>query len=196
MAQITSGVIVNNPVSRSQEWIDTIVGYPEYAAIQAMTLRRQAPYLRSLISPFLSSTKRVKDCFATARRLLVPIIATRRKGISTVKPLDLLQWLSEAEPLAPPEQIIGRVLFLALAAVHTSAFTIVHALYDLCSLPGLIEVLREEAREILEPAWSLRALHQLRKMDSFLKESHRVNSPGVCEPIVTYGPIVQLTFVQ
>ena len=182
IAQITSGVIVNNPVSRSQEWIDTIVDYPEYAAIQAMTLRRHAPYLRLFISPFLSSTKKVKNCFVMARKLLVPIIATRRKGISKDKPLDLLQWLSEAEPLAPPEQLIGKVLFLALAAVHTSTFTTVHALYDLCSLPGLIEVLREEAREILEPAWSLRALHQLRKMDSFLRESHRVNSPGVCKP--------------
>jgi hypothetical protein len=60
---------------------------------------------------------------------------------------------------------------------------IVHALYDLCAMPEFIEPLREEIRVALleEGGWTLAMIQRLKKLDSFLKESQRINHPGLCE---------------
>ncbi|KUI59027.1 Ent-kaurene oxidase [Cytospora mali] len=77
-----------------------------------------------------------------------------------------------------PESITARLMILTGAALHTSSMAIAHAVYDLCSMPEYIEPLRLEAQTALaqeKGEWSLSALKRLHRLDSFLKESQRVN---------------------
>lgn len=49
-------------------------------------------------------------------------------------------------------------------------------------MPEHKPMLREEIEEALsqEGGWTLSALHRMQKLDSFLKESQRLNHPGLC----------------
>jgi hypothetical protein len=56
----------------------------------------------------------------------------------------------------------------------------VHALFDLCERPQYINELRKEARTALEEdggAWKFDTIKNLRRLDSFMKESMRWNRP-------------------
>lgn len=84
-----------------------------------------------------------------------------------------------------PEAIVRLLLFLVMAAAHTTTTTIVHALYDLSSLPeAVFKDLRQEVTDIMngeEEGWSLQAIFKMKKLDSFLKESQRMNPLGCRE---------------
>ncbi len=57
-----------------------------------------------------------------------------------------------------------------------------HALFDLCQWPEYVEPLREEIKRAIveEGGLKLSAINKMRKLDSFLKESQRINHPGTC----------------
>lgn len=182
ISQITSRVLINDiSICRSHAWLDALLNYPEYAAAVAAKLRPVPPSLRSIVYPWLPATKRLKDKMGVIRDTLTPVFSKRLKAETKEAPPDILRWLMEADPYATPKRVIGNILFLVIAAIHTSTFTTTHALFDLCAMPDVQSMLREEAAEILgvDGVWTLARLRQLRKMDSFLKESHRINSPGV-----------------
>lgn len=53
-----------------------------------------------------------------------------------------------------------------------------HALFDLCVMPEYIEPLRREAEEALAQTngeWEFSTIKRLPQLDSFLKESQRLN---------------------
>ena len=54
VAQITSRIIIDERVSRNREWLQTMKEYPANVASVGMTMRRQWPFLRFLVYPFLS----------------------------------------------------------------------------------------------------------------------------------------------
>lgn len=56
------------------------------------------------------------------------------------------------------------------------------ALYDLVIHPEYTEELREEIASVVgEDGWTKTALQKMRKLDSFLKESHRLNTVSECK---------------
>ena len=56
-----------------------------------------------------------------------------------------------------------------------------HALYHLAAQPKLAQTLREEVEPILkEDGCTKDALERMHKVDSFLKESLRVNGVSIC----------------
>ena len=67
--------------------------------------------------------------------------------------------------------------------VHTlQVFT--YALYNLAANPQYVQPLREEVEAIIDKeGWSKTSLSKMRKVDSFLKESLRMESIDVCKPL-------------
>lgn len=60
-------------------------------------------------------------------------------------------------------------------------------LFDLCAHPRYIDELRQEALGVLEEnggEWGLKATKSMKRMDSFFKESQRLNPPNfrTCVP--------------
>lgn len=61
---------------------------------------------------------------------------------------------------------------------HNSAMATVQAFYSLCEMPEYVQHLRTEARRALcqsDGVWTMKSLADLRELDSFLKESQRLN---------------------
>ena len=121
-------------------------------------------------------------------------------GHSHFEQNDFLSWLIDKAEGNDKEDlpIVARMFGLNFAAIHTSSMVsfakssckhrliavqaITHALFDLAANPEYLKPLREEVEEVTKrEGWTKAALDQMCKIDSFLKESQRVNPAGVCE---------------
>ena len=120
-----------------------------------------------------------------AAKFLVGSLVEERRSLETSnstryqKPADLLQWMMDAAigEEAKPDMLAHRQLLLTVASVHTTTVTITQAVYDLCANPELFPSLREEIEQQLggENNFNKAALGNMRKLDSFMKESQRMN---------------------
>ena len=98
--------------------------------------------------------------------------------------MDALQWTMDMGE--PDEGLADLQLFLAGVAIHTTGAALTHMVYDLCQNPWLIPELRREIEEIFvgEDIWSAQSnlhLHKLKLLDSFMKESQRMNPIQTCK---------------
>lgn len=97
----------------------------------------------------------------------------------------MVQWLIDSArgPDAEIDKLVTRMLFLNAAAIHTTAEVATNAILDLCARPEDLEALKEELLMVTEEAEdadiTVRTLSSIKKMDSFIKESHRVNTLGL-----------------
>ncbi len=185
IARINSRVLVGQPLCRDEEWLQVAQGYPQDSVAVATNLRQYLPLLRPLVFPFLKSAKRLKWEYAVAHRKLGPLIAERKAVSQQDKtPRDILQWMVDLGTGNDQKDdiIIRRLMFLTMAGFHAPTATAVHVLYDLCANPEYFAPLREETRKELaveNGQWTLSLLHRLRKLDSVIKESQRLNPPGL-----------------
>ena len=185
IARINSRVLVGLPLCCDKEWLQVAQGYPQDSVAVATDLRQRLPLLRPLIYPLLASAKRLKSEYAIAHRKLRPLIAERKAARhEEKKPRDVLQWMVDMGTgnNRKNDIIVRKLMFLTMAGFHAPTATAVHVLYDLCAHPEYFTALREEIKEELaaeDGQWTLAVLRRLRKLDSVIKESQRVNAPGL-----------------
>ena len=114
--------------------------------------------------------------------LLRPIVQQREldeKGHGYVKPVDTIEWTRDLLPKREKEDYL-KITILQLstgaAAIHTTAQLLTNVLFDLAARPEYIELLREETQKVFQQnkgEWNVESMGQLKKMDSFMKESQR-----------------------
>ncbi|KAI0546145.1 cytochrome P450 [Xylaria curta] len=192
IGQITSRRVIDDPsISRNPVWLKTIMGFTTSVAAFCITMRNISPTLRPIARYLLPCGRKLRSDITKVTEFLTPVIQTRQRKkqedeVSDAPhhstPLDFVQWLSELATGSDskPEVIVMKILFLVVAAMHSSAIATIHALCDLCAHPDLIEELREEAiREISANGWTHGSLLRMFKLDSFLKESGRTNPAGI-----------------
>lgn len=82
-----------------------------------------------------------------------------------------------------PAKLAHRLLILTLAAVHTTSMAATQTLFDLCEHAEYMDVLRDEVREVQERdgGFKKQSLTSMKKMDSFMRESQRLNPPSLRE---------------
>jgi len=86
---------------------------------------------------------------------------------------------AEAEELTV-RALTMRILTVNFAAIHTSSMSFTHALYHLAANPQYLAPMREEVEAVIkQEGWTKVAMSKLRKVDSFLKETQRVNGLGI-----------------
>ncbi|KAJ7796329.1 cytochrome P450 [Mycena olivaceomarginata] len=94
---------------------------------------------------------------------------------------DLVSWILD---LAENEQravfpITVRILHMNMAAIHTTSTAATYAIFDLMTRPEYLLPMREEAERVVkEKGWTKTALNNMVKIDSFLRESQRLNTNG------------------
>lgn len=96
----------------------------------------------------------------------------------------MIQWLQDASEGsdARPERIVDRQLGMSFAAIHTTTNHLTNVIYDLAARwDEYGPELRAEVEEVLtetDRQWKKTTLTKLSKMDSFMKESQRLNPPS------------------
>ncbi|ODM14966.1 hypothetical protein SI65_09718 [Aspergillus cristatus] len=182
VAQVTSRAFVGLPLCRDPKWLETAIGYTGDVFAVSQDLRDKHWLARPFIYIFLQSRKRLQARVQAGRSMLIPLLKARAEQLPEKPQSDLLQWMTESARGADkaPYRLSDKILFLCLASIHTSSSTAVHILYDLCQYAeDCVPVLREEiTRIIAENGLTLASINKMKKLDSFLKESQRINHPG------------------
>ena len=179
--------IVGLPICRDKEWHKAATGWATEAFAISGALRARSPLLRPFVYLLLGSRHRLWKHIKTANRILEPEIKRRRQ--EDEKRLDMLQWMIQGAKgfERNPTELTHKTLFLCLASVVSSSMGVTHAIFDLCTYPQYVEPLRQEIDGIIkeEEGWTLAGLRRMEKLDSFLRESQRVNHPGLCKYSIT-----------
>ncbi|KAK1913952.1 hypothetical protein P3342_007198 [Pyrenophora teres f. teres] len=169
-------------MSRNEEWLETAAEYSMDVVSVAMKFRPWPAFIRPLIFPWLRGAKLLQKHLAITKKYFKPIFEERladlQKGNQSKKPIDMVQWMAESAKGSDrnPDVLAHNMLFMALAGVHTSSATAIHVLFDLCAHPEFITPLRDEIeRTVREYGWSLSSINCLKRLDSFMKESQRLN---------------------
>ena len=160
----------------------------------AGTLKMVPGVLRPIVALFNPYLRRIRRHRRTAREILVPEIERRRaNALQDVKETgeqreDMIEWLEEASSgdESAPERIADRQLGLSFAATHGTTNLIVNAVYDLAARwdeygPELRREI-EDAQGQDGGVMSKMTPSILSKLDSFIKESQRMNPGSARKP--------------
>jgi ent-kaurene oxidase len=172
-------VFVGPELCQNEEWLRTATGYTLDVHKASEELFTYPAIVRPLVVLFLRSYRQLRGRFGVARRLLLPAFKERTSNKGTGNQ-DMLQWLVDAAQGrdSEPDRLVKRMLFLNMAAIHTTATTATNMLLDLCARPEYIEMttaIQEDGS--IKPS----TLPKLKRLDSFMRESRRLNTLGFCE---------------
>lgn len=187
---LSSRAFVGLPLSRDEEWIHVSARYALDGGHEAHSLSPYPRFIRPLVAPFI--LKRLKRYRAIARRLLQPVLDqivedTKNGQTKNAKAGgDLMRYILnhyEDEPVM--EHLARDQLNASFAAMHTTTICITQTLFDLAARPEYIAPLREELASVMETDGALdgrlhkQSMVKLAKMDSVVRESQRMNPPGL-----------------
>jgi len=181
VCRASNRIFVGLPLCRNSDFVDLNVQFTIDVVKTAFILQMVPTFLKPIVNSLISNTSRRVD---DGVRHLAPIIQARRQEREqkeNEKPLDLLTWLmDEAKGEETTDRNLSlRILTVNFAAIHTSSMTFVHAFYYLATFPEYMQPLREEVEEVVKSeGWTKAGLDQMHKLDSFIKESQRLNSLG------------------
>lgn len=157
-------------------------------------LKTWKPILRPVAQYFIPEVRRIRSDHAFAHTLLLPVLKSRaeeesRQGDKYVKPNDMIQWIQDrarksGDKTVDTKEQANLQMLAATAAIHTTRMAVIHAIYDLAARPEYVEPLREEIENVLKMSggtFTKQCLTQLRRLDSFMKESQRHNPPSIGE---------------
>ncbi|KAI1148836.1 putative cytochrome P450 [Nemania diffusa] len=147
------------------------------------------PFLAPLVTiPNRLHTWRFRKILTSeiARRLRIYDENQRDPENTKREPNDFLQWsIQQAKAAGDPYMwrstiLADRILVVNFAAIHTTSFTSTEALLDLVSSKAeVLEEIRQEIASVLAAhggQWNKRALGQMEKLDSAIRESTRISS--------------------
>ena len=179
--------MVGPELCHNQEWLRLSIETTMATAAAAQTIRaKYPPRWRWLAAWFHPGAKAIYANRKAALRLIEPIVRKRQAAAKAgfQKPMDGIQWLLDAKGAKKsPQDIADQQLFLSIASIHTTAASITAIFYDLINQPRYHVDLIQEIKSTLaeENAWNEQNIRKLRKLDSFMKESQRINPIGYGE---------------
>ncbi|GLB41513.1 putative cytochrome p450 [Lyophyllum shimeji] len=184
ISRASNCIFVGTPLCRDPDYMGISLKFTMVIVKAAVLLSLVPPFLRPLASRFFTN---IPSSIDQAAVHIKPLIDERQRNMAEYgkeypgKPNDMLSWLmDEAQgEEATLHYLARRLLTVNFAAIHTSTITFTHALLYLAAYPEYIKPLREEVQEIVDQeGWTHSAISRMIKVDSFIKESMRLNSLG------------------
>ncbi|KAI0154985.1 cytochrome P450 [Xylariaceae sp. FL1272] len=155
---MSARVFLGAPACRNTDWLNVSINYSMDAFTTAFILR-MFPWLHLFVAYLIPSRWRMKAQLQTAMRIIEPIMKRHaetqgegeRKSIEGPEHETLMQWMLEngtEEEKSLPE-MAARQCVLTLASIHTTATDVTNTIFELCSHPEWIPVLREELEHVV-----------------------------------------------
>ncbi|KAI1429824.1 cytochrome P450 [Xylaria sp. FL1777] len=190
VAQASARIFVGYPMCRNEEWLECSSKFALDVMIGAEKLKQWHPWLRPLAQYFVPEMTRIRGDHQRAFELLLPELENRSRE-STKKESkprdDMIEWMQRrakgfGDKSFNSKELANLQMLTATAAIYTTRLAIIHALYDLAARPEYVEPLRKEILEVTrnnDGVLRKQHLTQMRKLDSFMKESQRHNPPSI-----------------
>ncbi|EOO03327.1 putative cytochrome p450 protein [Phaeoacremonium minimum UCRPA7] len=202
VARLAARIVVGPELCANDEWLNLCITMVNTSMQAANALRGSWPSWARWASPYLfEPIKKVRAEQRRAAEILRPVLEARRlaatqgiangDGKGNKEPRvpqfnDAVQWLENyyrgRRRKLTLEELAQHELFYAIATIHSSTMVALSVLYD------LIDERNKDAREVIIDeieqtqskygTWTRAALGSLGKLDSFMKESQRLNFVG------------------
>ena len=205
VAMVSARVFLGQPVCRNEEWISVATEWASNLFALITTIARYPAWLRPWIAPYMSETMKAVELSARAKAVLAPVLSAQLDATAEDLPPPetmrdtLASWmLKYAAPRhMNVESLVRHQLSFSFAAIHTTTHTLYNILFDLAARPEYQHGLREELKTVLKGCGGELTqgdLIELRKMDSFMRESQRFNPTNVVAPMrLTVEPLTLST---
>ncbi|KAJ2915158.1 hypothetical protein MD484_g5266, partial [Candolleomyces efflorescens] len=186
VCQTSNRLFVGLPLCRDPEYCKIQEDWTVHVAVAVHITYLCPGALKPLAKIFMN---KVESMTKKAEKFLGPMVVERLEKDAKYGPSwegrptqsDLVSWLIDLAPLEHKnvEDITFRVMAINFAAIHTTSITLTNALLDVAARPEYIKPLREEMEEIIgNYGWTKEGMGQMRRLDSFLKESSRLAGIG------------------
>lgn len=188
-AQVTALALVGPVLCRNKEWLQLSIQttFAIFGAAHAIR-DNYSPRWRWLAHWWNDAPKQIRAMRARAVELLTPLYKERVDALkksdnnTTSAFSDCVHWLLKLKGAEKAiERIADQQLFLTVASIHTTSSTLTSTLFDLITHPEYHTEIMEHIAEALVESnghWTLQHVAQMRKLDSFMKESQRMNPIG------------------
>nr|UGT01491.1 P450 monooxygenase [Claviceps purpurea] len=179
-------LFVSEPICRDQDFLNSSASYSRNIFDTISTSRSLGHVITPYLGRWIPSIQAAQQQFQRIQKMLCSEVDRRRENPEGSTRDDFLQWcmeLARTEDEAHAASVAHRTLgILSMAVVHTTAMASTHILFDLISDEDLKEKLREEQNQILKQGWKnitqQEAMLSMRKLDSLMRESQRINPVG------------------
>ncbi|KAF2183915.1 cytochrome P450 [Zopfia rhizophila CBS 207.26] len=199
VARISARVFLGVPMCRNEEWLEISTEFTENTFVTLVVLRLFPRFMHRIVAFLVPSAWRSRNYIRRAKKLLVPEIRRRKAAMekdpsAKEKQSNLLSWMMEiASPQeSNPYDLAHLEVVISLASIHTSQMNAVHVLYDIAERPEYVQILRDEIEEVIKEdghflQWDKNSFYKLKKLDSFMRESQRMNPPT----LLSYHRVMQ-----
>lgn len=187
VAKVSGRIFVGPDLSEDPVYLDSATNYTIELMNAVQAIKKIRPWLKSIMAPRLPQVIRLRQRETQLAEYLRPVVEERMtaksKDPNWQEPDDMLQWMiSRDQGANSVDEIASVQLGLIFAAIHTTTMTVTNILYTLAVTPEYIEPLREEIRNAIfsnDGVITSRALQQMEKLDSYMKEATRIYPPGL-----------------
>ncbi|KAI5837190.1 cytochrome P450 [Morchella snyderi] len=179
----TNRVLVGFPLCRDKEYLDCLVKLSSELSRAGLIVDLTPRCFKSIVAFSLLHHSRAQKTFLSK---LGPVVAERRRIMALRKTQDeksvyndAVQWVLDAAPDDTSlHNLCYRILYIGMSGIHITALGVINALYELASCPESQNLIKEEVEQILSKTggWTKQALTKMQKLDSALKETHRMHS--------------------
>ncbi|KAF5623988.1 cytochrome P450 monooxygenase monooxygenase (lovA) [Fusarium tjaetaba] len=168
-------------LSRDEEWADAFTRYSLLGLELSEVLRAWPLWARRLVHWFMPSCWELRHRLVQVRKVLAAHndkrarLQLERQSAGDVSRFnDSTEWFEEE--LKGQQDIIVSQLNLVLTSAHTTSDLLTQAMIGIAEHPELFCSLREEAIQVINThGWQKSGLHELKRMDSVIKELQRLN---------------------
>lgn len=194
VAQINACSFVGRELGCNRSWVRAVMMSPLVIHVAVTLLNACPALLRPLMQPllFLPTLKNQWDM----KRLLTPMLHKDIKNFSEAKDKKelirpsaqgdipftafLLSRYKTAEVTI--KQLVTDYVLVSFDSTPSTASALYNALCELCQHPEAVQVLRQELVEVLvDGRLPTTHLQELKRMDSFLRESFRMHPVSLCK---------------
>ncbi|KAI0860251.1 cytochrome P450 [Xylaria cubensis] len=192
VSRMSASVFVGHPACRNEKWLNLSFDYSIDIMVTSFLMRLFPVWSHPIVARLLPSRRRVAKNLRLAREIIEPlvekhteVVRRRAAGESVDEEDTILNWMKDngTKEEVVIDKLATRQLVISFASIHTTTAAITNIIFDLCTHPEWIPVLREEIEGVVKELGSIDStqigtkqwLQRLEKLDSFINESQRMS---------------------
>ncbi|KAL0936089.1 cytochrome p450 [Colletotrichum truncatum] len=186
VARTSARLFLGVELCRNEDWIKLSAAYTHTVFQAVQVLRQFPPILRPIANRYMAICQQTRTALQACREFIRPFVLDRRARKADAlargepEPVydDALEWCQReyAEDRDPADSQIS----LAMVAIHPTTDQLTQTMIQIARHPELFQPLREEINSVLGTEGIKKtALHNLKLLDSVIKESQRLKPVSI-----------------
>ncbi|CAG9950614.1 unnamed protein product [Clonostachys rosea f. rosea IK726] len=179
---LSARVFTGTEASQNVEWLELGPSYVTNVLVYIEALKRWPKVLRPLVIFFFPQRQLILRQWEQAKEFLSSTIAKHKLQQQQINdPPSLMDYFIDDDRINL-EDMVRLQMAIVVAGIHTTSASLTQLLYDLAAYPEGIPELRKEIKHLYEEngrVLNKKALSELKKLDSWMKESQRFRAPDL-----------------